>query len=269
MTAHQNTTLRTRLRPAFCAAVAWAAMLGGAALVLAPAAVMGGTWPPLHARCIGVMLVSLALALASARRALDPAALRMPLIVVAAWGLSSAALSLTTASAAWPWAPAAVGGAALLFARIDSDPPAPAQHADMAWQAVALLALLAALGLFAGPQHAAAHWPWRLPAALVAQYAPLFLAWGTAAWLVSRERRRYVRAPVLWGLLAWAAGVLAVSLWHAAALRWGHLPAWLWCAGFVALGLLAAQRLSPAWPHHVRKALGLQPHDSGTGPPRQ
>ena len=25
MTAHQNTTLRTRLRPAFCAAVAWAA----------------------------------------------------------------------------------------------------------------------------------------------------------------------------------------------------------------------------------------------------
>jgi hypothetical protein len=262
-------TLRERLRPGFCAALAWGAVLAGAALVLAPAALLRGAWPPLHARCVGVMLVSLAVALASARRVLDPAALRMPLVASAAWSLSSAALALATAGALWPWALAVAGGAALVFARIESDPPAPAQHADTAWRAWALLALLAALGLLAGSQRVAAHWPWRLTPMLVSQYGPLFLAWGVAAWMVSRERRRYVRAPVLWGLLTWAWGVLAVSLWHAAAFKWANPLAWLWFAGFAALGLLAGHRLWPAWPHRLRKALGLQPHDNGTGPPRQ
>jgi hypothetical protein len=230
---------------------------------------MEGAWPPLHARCIGVTLVSLAVALASARRALDPAALRMPLLVAAGWALSSAALALANGSAAGPWSLVGAGAACLLFARVDNDPPAPAQHPDRAWRAVALLAGLAGLWLLAAAPHAAAHWPWRLSAARVAQYGPLFLAWGLGAWMVSRERRRYVRVPVWWGLLAWCSGVLAVSGWHAAAFQWTQPLAWLWFAGFAALGLLAAQRLLPGGWLRVRRALGLQPHDNGTRPPRQ
>jgi hypothetical protein len=261
--------LRTRLRPPFCVAAAAAALLAGALLVIAPAALTGSTWPPLHARCIGAMLVSLAVALACARRALDAAALRMPLIALAAWSLSSAAVALAGSAALWPWGLVAVGGAALALARIDGDPPAPAQHADKAWFAFALLAVLAALPLLAASQRVAAHWPWRLAPALIAQYAPLFLGWGVAAALLSRERRRYVRAPVLWGMLTWAVGVLAVSLWHVPAFRWGHALAWGWFAAFAALALLALHRLWPSWPQRLRRALGLVSRDSGTRPPRQ
>jgi hypothetical protein len=265
------TFLRTRLRPVFCLVIAWTALLTGAALVLAPTALPGGAWPPLHARCIGVMALSLAVALVLARRALDPAALRMPLLALAWWSLPAAALAWAHGGVllVWPWAVAAVGGAALAFARIDSDPPAPAQHADRAWRTFALLALLAALALLVGPRGAARHWPWRLAAPLVAQYAPLFLAWGAAAWVMARERRRYVRTPVLWGVLSWAVGVLLASLWHAAAFKWSNPLAWLWLAAFAALALLAAQRLFPAWRARLRRSLGHQPHDSGTGSPRQ
>jgi hypothetical protein len=269
MTVPGHTRLRARLRPAFAAFIAGAAMLPGAVLVLAPAALTRGVWPPLHARCIGVMLVSLAVALASAQRALDPAALRMPLVVVAGWALSSAVPALAGSGAPWAWALVGAGGAGLLFARIDSDPPAPAQHPDRAWLAVALLALLAGLGLLAAASHAATHWPWRLSAAQVAQYGPLFLAWGLGAWMVSRERRRYVRAPVLWGLLAWCGGVLSVSAWHVGAFRWSQPLAWFWFAGFAALGLLSAQRLWPAWRPRWLRVLGLESHDSGTTRPRQ
>jgi hypothetical protein len=214
--------------------------------------------------------VSLAVALACAWRALDAAALRMPLVALAAWSLSSAALALAGSDALWPLGLAAVGVAALALARIDSDPPAPAQHADKAWLAFALFALLAALTLLAASQRVAVFWPWRLTPALIAQYAPLFLGWGVAAALLSRERRRYVRAPVLCGLLTWAAGVLVVSLWHAPAFRWGHAPAWGWVASFAALALLALHRLRPAWPQRLRRALlGLVSRDNGTRPPRQ
>lgn len=268
MTAHPI-TLRARLRPAFCAALAVAALLSGAALVWAPAVLLCGAWPPLHARCIGAMLVSLSVALTAARRALDPAALRTPLIVLAAWSLSSAVLALAGGAAPWVGLLLAVGGAALVFSRVDGDPSAPAQHADKVWCAVALLALLLAVALLAAPQRVAAFWPWRLAAALIAQYAPLFLGWGVAATLLSRERRRYVRAPVLWGLLTWAGGVLLVSLWHAAAFAWAEPSAWLWFGGFAALAGLAAQRLRPTWPQRLGLALGLVSHDKGTCRPRQ
>jgi hypothetical protein len=261
---------RRRLRPPFCAAVALVALLAGAVLAVAPAALAGSAWPPLHARCIGAMLLSLSVAMACARRALDAAALRMPLLALAAWSLSSAAVALLNSAAPWAWGLVAVGGAALLLSRIDSDPPAPAQHADKTWAAFALLALLAALLLLAASDLVIAQWPWRLAPAFVAQYAPLFLAWGVAAALLSRERRRYVRAPVLWGLMTWALSVLAVSLWHAAAFRWTQPLAWGWFAAFAALALLASHRLWPAWPRRLfRRALGLLSRDSGTTPPRQ
>jgi hypothetical protein len=263
---HRLLSLRDVSRPLFCVLVAWTALVAGAAMLIAPAALTAGAWPPLHARCIGVMVLSLSVAIAVARRALDPAALRMPLIALAAWSLSSAALAWAYGGALllWPWGLAAVGIAALLFSRVDSDPPAPAQHADKGWRLFALLALAVAVPLMSWPRGVVAQWPWRLAAPLVAQYGPLFLAWGVAAWLLSRERRRYVRAPVLWGLLVWALGVLAVSLWHAAAFAWARPIVWLWFATFSAVALLAAQRLGPRALH-----LGRQSHDSGTRPPRQ
>ncbi len=248
-------SLRNRLRPAFCAAMATAALAAGAAFALAPAMLPGGAWPPLHARCIGAMLLSLAVALTVARRALDPAALRTPLVALAAWSLSSAALALAGGAAPRAWVLFAVGVSALVLARIDSDPPAPAQHADKAWAVVALLALIFAVLLLVAPARVAAFWPWRLGAALIADYAPLFLGWGIAAALISRERRRYVRAPGLWGLLTWAAGVLLASAWHVAAFQWTQPLAWLWFAAFALLMALAAHRLWPAWTQRLRRAL--------------
>jgi hypothetical protein len=266
--------VRNRLRSLFCAGVAAVALVAGTACVLAPAALtplLGTPWPPLHARCVGAMALSLAVALLMARRAIDPAATRMPLLALATWCCSAAAVAWARGGAAlaWPWGVAVLGGAALVFAHIDSDPPAPAQHADIAWRVFALLALMLAMALLPWPGVGAMPWPWRLPAPFMAQYAPLFLSWGMAAWLVSRERRRYVRAPVLWGLLAWATGVLLASAWHAAAFQRGNPLAWAWFAGFAVLAALAAHRLLPAWPQRLRSALGRQPHDSGTSPPRQ
>ncbi len=256
MPAHR-TAFRNRLRPAFCAVVAWACLLAGGVCVVAPAALtraFGTPWPPLHARCIGAMALSLVAALMLARRALDPAATRIPLLMLATWCLSAAAVAWAGGHAgqAWPWGAGAVGMAALRLAHIDSDPPAPAQRADRMWCAFAVLALLLALvlvlSLLLGPRFGVLPWPWRLAAPLRAQYAPLFLAWGVAAWLVARERRRYVRAPVLWGLLTWALGVLLASLWHAAAFQPGDPLAWLWWGGFAALAALASQRLGTLVP---------------------
>jgi hypothetical protein len=267
--------LRNRLRSLFCAGVAGVALVAAAVCTLAPAALtplLGTTWPPLHARCVGAMALSLAVALLLARRALDPAATRMPLLALAAWCLSAAAVAMTSGSAAlaWPWCVAVLGGTALLFAHIDSDPPAPAQHADVAWRIFAVLALMMVLALLSWPRIGVMPWPWRLPAPFMAQYAPLFLAWGVAAWFVSRERRRYVRAPVLWGLLAWAVGVLLASAWHAAAFARSNPLAWGWFAGFAVVAALAAHRLVlPNGLRRLRRVLGLQPHDSGTSPPRQ
>jgi hypothetical protein len=203
-------TLRARLRPVFCTGLTWATLLAGAAGVLAPAALMGSAWPPLHARCVGITALSLAVEMARARRALDPAALRMPLLALACWCLSTVALAWSggNASSFWPCALVIVGVAALAFAQIEGDTHAPAQHADRVWRSFAGLAMLVAMSLLIAPRGMLPYWPWRLSAILVAQYAPMFLVWGAAAWLMSRERRRYVRMPMLWGLLVWAAGVL-------------------------------------------------------------
>jgi hypothetical protein len=79
-------------RPAFGAAAACIAFAAGAALLIFPpaSALLGrGAWPPLHARCIAVMALSIAAALWLARRAQDPAAMRIPLLALAVWALTS------------------------------------------------------------------------------------------------------------------------------------------------------------------------------------
>ena len=256
--------LRNRLRPAFALAAAVSCLVAALWALSAPTG-----WPPLHARCLGAMLMSFSLALALARRAVDPAALRIPLLALASWSLASAGVAGLQAQHGWPWLLTAIGAAALLLARVDDDAPAPAQHADRAWAALALAALLSSLPLFVSAEAAARHWPWRIAPHFAAQYAPLFLACSVVAWQLARERRRYVRASAASGLLAWALGTLAASLWHAAAFRWANPLAWGWFTAFVVVALLAAQRLWPGWLRRRRAAwLGPRPHDSGTDWPR-
>ena len=244
---HGLSALRARLRPAFGTGTMWAAGLAGAGGVVAPGLLAGSAWPPLHARCMAVTALSVSVAIAQARRTLDPAALSMPMLALAAWCLSAAAPALIGGGDGGPWhgALAAVGLLALGLARDDGDTPAPAQHRDRAWTAFAVLALLVALPLLIVPGAVAPFWPWRLDAALVAQYASMFVAWSVAMWRLSRERRRYIRLPVVWGLLVWALGVLASSLWHLSAFRWNGPSAWLWLAAFTTTGVLAALRIWP------------------------
>lgn len=90
------------------------------------------------------------------------------------------------------------------------------------------------------------------PRALAAQYASMFLAWGVAAWLLARERRRYVRQPVLWGLLVWAAGVLLSS------------TTWLWFAAFAVTAAVAAHRVRPVAQRLRTGRPGPWPRDAGT-----
>lgn len=234
-------------------------LLAGVAGVLAPTVLLGAAWPPLHARCMAVTALSLAVALALARRALDPAALRMPLLALGCWCLSIAGLGWFGGGAwvLWPWALVAAGAAALVLAHIEGDTPAPAQHADRGWRAFAVLAMLAAVPLLLVSRGLAPYWPWRLSASLMAQYAAMFLAWGAAAWGMSRERRRYVRMPVVWGLLVWAAGILLTSLWHLAAFKLHSLPAWLWFAAFTTTAAMAACQVWPKGWQAGHRALGL------------
>jgi hypothetical protein len=257
-----------RSRSHWCAGAAVLALLAAALLGLAPqaAATLGqGPWPPLHARCVAAMALSLGVALLLARRTFDPAALRLPLLALAAWALASALLLLLRgASVSWPpLGLGALGALAWRLARIDGDPPAPAQHADRLLLGWAGLGGALALGLVLAPARAAQHWPWPLGAGWVVHYAPLFAAWALAAALAARERRRYVRTPLLWGLFAWALATLAASWWHRAALRWAEPAAWGWIVGLTGVALTAAQRLGR------RRWLGPWSRDSGTGAPRQ
>lgn len=251
-------TLRARLRPVFSAGAMWAMGLAGVAGVLAPAALIGNAWPPLHARCMAVTAFSLCVALALARRTLDPAALHTPLLALGCWLLSAVALTWVGGGvlSVLHGILVALGGVALALAPIEGDTPAPAQHPDRSWRSFAVLALLLALPLLVVPRSMVAYWPWRLSAQLVAQYAAMFMAWGVAAWLVSRERRRYVRMPVLCGVLVWAAGVLLTSLWHLSAFRLRSPPAWLWFVAFAATAAMAAHHLWPAGWRHPRRLLG-------------
>jgi hypothetical protein len=224
------------------------ALLVGVSLLLAPNLLTGGAWPPLHARCMGAFALSLSVSLAMARRLSDPAALRLPLAASACWCATTGAALLLHGGVSWWWpcVLAAPGVLSTLLAKVDDDPPAPAQHADRSWRAVAGLTLLIGVPLLARPGSMSLVWPWPLKVALVAQYAPMCLAWGLAAWLVARERRRYVRLPVIGGVTVWAACVFLASLWHRAAFTSGRVAGVLWFVAFAVTACLAASQLF--WP---------------------
>jgi hypothetical protein len=193
----------------------------------------------------------------------------VPLLALAVWGLGGAFAALVAGTAAPTHLAAlvAAGTAAALLSRVDDDPAAPSQHADLLLRLWSTLGAGLALVILALPTAAALRWPWRLAPGWVVHYAPIVAAWSVASALAARERRRYVRAPVLWGLMAWAAGTLAVSLWHAGALRWGGAATASWTAGLAGVALSAAQRLGLLRPSTWQP--GRWPRDDGTAPPPQ
>jgi hypothetical protein len=239
---------RRRVRPIFGTTLAVVALLAGVTLLLAPSLLAGGAWPPLHARCMGAFALSLAASLLMARRESDPAALRLPLVAFTCWSTTTASALLMhgVVSVEWPGVLVGLGALSMLLAKIDDDPPAPAQHADRHWRTVAGMALLVGVPLLARPGTMSLVWPWNLKVALVAQYAPMFLSWGLAIWLMARERRRYVRLPVMGGVMVWAGSVFLASLWHRAAFTSGRVAGVLWFVAFaVTVGLAASQLFRP------------------------
>ena len=244
----------------YCAAVAAAAALTGVlCLGWPPLASQALPWamPALHARCVGVMHLALALQLLVALRPLDPHALRIPMAAVAAWCVASAAgvllqpgpAGLGGAAGAWVagWGVLAVAAAALL--RRPTGTNAPAERPARAWQGVALAATAAAAVLLAWPGVAVAVWPWKLTPPLAAAYAGPFLAFGVAAWGVARERRRYVQRPAQQSLAALGVGVLLACLLHRAVFDFERPAAWVWFAAFAAVAALALHTLRPVLRH--------------------
>ena len=240
----------------YCAAVAAAAALAGVLCIGWPplaSQVLPWTMPALHARCVGVMHLALALQLMVALRPLDPHALRIPMAAVAAWCAASTAgvllqpgpSGLGATAAAWVagWLALAVVAAALL--RRPTGVNAPAERPARAWQGVALAAVAAVVVLLGWPELAVAVWPWKLTPALAAAYAGPFFAFGVAAWGVARERRRYVQRPAQQSLAALGLGVLLACLLHRAVFDFQRPAAWIWFAAFAAVAALALHTLRP------------------------
>jgi hypothetical protein len=244
----------------FCAGIAIAAaVIAVLCLGWPPLAsqVLPWTLPPLHARCVGVMHLALALQLMAALRPLDPHALRIPVGAVAAWGAASVAGALLQpgpsglggTAMVWlvGWLAVAVAAMALLLRPTGIN--APAERPSRAWQGVALAAAFTALVLLVWPGLAVAVWPWKLTPVLAAAYAGPFLAFGVAAWAVARERRRYVQRPAQQSLAALGVGVLAACLLHRALFDFQRPAAWIWFATFIAVAALALHTLRPAIRH--------------------
>lgn len=238
-----------------------AALLGVLCVGWPPLASRVLPWPlpPLHARCVGVMHLALALQWLAALRPLDPHTLRMPMLASAGWGLAGAAGLLLQAgpgglgrlAAAWVATWLLLAGAALALLSRPTGIRAVAERPGRAWYGVALAATATSVLLLARPAQAVAVWPWTLTPALAAGYAGPFLAFGVMAWCVARERRQYVRRPAQQSLALLGAGVLASGLLHWTLFDFHRPAAWVWFLGFAAVTALALHPFVPA----IRTAL--------------
>lgn len=203
--------------------------------------------PPLHARCVGAMLLAQGLTWGLALREQDSACVRIPLAqalaaALAAW-LAPLARGIAPGWAAGALALAVAGGSAMLLWH-DRTLQAPAERADPALAGAGALLALVAAALALAPGWSAAAWPWTLPARAALAYAVGFASWGTGAALLARERRRGARRVTLWGLCALGIGVAAVSLMHLPTFA-SEGGAAAWIGGFAALAAVAGWRLRP------------------------
>lgn len=202
--------------------------------------------PALHARCLGAMYGAIAMGLLLCARQHDAAVVHIPLHLVLAAAAAVALVAGLAQPLSWPFVlvHAGVACGAGVHAWAGREVPAPAEWPDAALCVLGagLLAVALALALF--PLQAAALWPWPLPLPLAPFYAAALLAFGRAALMVARERRRSARHITL-VVLCWLAGLLlALSAWHWPLLR--GLPAGVWLA--TAAGCLWVCGLRLAWP---------------------
>lgn len=229
-----------------CRWTAVAAAAFGTALWLWPGssdALPSGPLAPLHARCIGAVHLALACGLWSARRRLDPAA-AMPLLrLLACWGGVCALAWLAAGHPPTGWAWPAVAGtgttaAAVLVVRdavAHAAQHAPAERADPGWAALALVATALGAALLLVPGWIAVRWPWRMGPPQAAAWGAPLLGFAAAAWTAARERRCYVREPVLHAWLTLALGVLAASALHRRLLDPARGVTWVWFGTLLAV----------------------------------
>ena len=220
---------------------------------LAPALAWPWPLPPLHARCIAALQVAAAGAWLLAARERDAAARRIPLAQLLAGALCTLVLVAVRrpelSAAGWGWLAlqvlSAVGAGACLW--LQAELQAPAERPDRAWLACGAAAGAMAALLAFDPAHAARLWPWPLGPRPALLYAGPLAGWAVALVMLARERRRGVRAPVLWGLLPLGPLVVLASALHLGAF---HHPAagTAWAAAFGALSVLTVRRLRRARP---------------------
>lgn len=227
---------------------AYFAALGAPAVLLGLAGLVEPTLldlPPLHARCLGSMLLAQGLVWLLALREQDSACVRIPLAQALAAALAGVlaplARGVTPGLAASGLAAGVAAGSALLLWH-DRTLQAPAERADPALAGAGTVLALGAAALALAPGWSAAAWPWTLPARAALGYAVGFAGWGTGAALLARERRRGARRLALWGLGVLGLGVAAVSLLHLPTFA-SAVGATAWIAAFAALAALAAWRL--------------------------
>lgn len=231
----------------FCRLAAPVAAGWGSTLLLWPGMsswLPAGEMPLLHARCIGVLHLALACGLWSARRRLDAAAARLPLLLVSTWGAAAfaAALVAPQSDAGKAWLAGmglAAAGAMWLLVHAEAL-TAPAERPDVAWAALAFCAGAIGTALLLLPAMVAAHWPWRMDAAHAAAYGAPLLGIGAMAAAAARERRRYAREPAMHACLALSAGLLAASLLHRELFGATRIVTWLWFGLLVAVAAWAA-----------------------------
>lgn len=221
-----------------------------AALLAALAPALAWPWalPPLHARCIAALQAAAAGAWLLAARERDDAARRIPMAQQFAGALCTLVLVALRRPelppAGWGWlalhALSAVGAGRCLWARAELQ--APAERPDRAWLACGVAAGVMAALLAIDPARAARVWPWPLGPLPALLYAGPLAGWSVALVMLARERRRGVRALVLWGLLPLGPLVALATGWH---LGTFHHPAagGAWAAAFGAVSVLAARRL--------------------------
>jgi hypothetical protein len=237
----------------FYGIVAAFALWVGASSYFDPALVVNAIpWPapPLHARFIGAL--NLSVVVMCVWTAVSPsrdAARHLPILIAVWSGVICVAsfLHLETyhygEAPIWIWIvayvafPVVAGFLAFNMGRGDVGKTTqllPVWQKTYLWLQGAILVLLGAV-LFFAPDLAAALWPWKINSTLAQVYAGPFLAYGLVSFLVSRGGYHQAMVPMT-GLLVFVILALIASVLHRALFSVDAVSGWLW---FAALGAAA------------------------------